>query len=158
MRAVIITLPQQDKAIDQYLNAIKLDDTFPGSHLYLGLAYAQKHDYAKAGDELKKAYDSSGGIAVTVAAFGRLYAEQGKKAEAEKVLKQLEDMKKKSYVSSFYIAFIYSGLGDKDQAIQWLNRAYDEKSDYLVYLNVLPLLDDLREEPGFKELVRRVGL
>jgi len=149
---------EADRAIDQYLNAIKLDDTFVGSQLYLGLAYDQKHDYAKAEDELRKAYDNSGGIAVTVAAFGRLYADQGKKAEAEKVLKQLEDMKKKSYVSSYYIAFIYSGLGDKDQAIQWLSRAYDEKSDYLVYLNVLPLLDDLREEPGFKELVRRVGL
>ena len=149
---------EPDQAIDQYLNAIKLDDTFWGSHLYLGIAYDQKHDYAKAEGELKKAYDNSGGIAVTVAAFGRLYAEQGKKAEAEKVLRQLEDMKKKSYVSSFYIAIIYAGLGEKDQAINWLNRAYDEKSDYLVYLNVMPLLDDLREEPGFKQLLRRVGL
>ena len=74
------------------------------------------------------------------------------------MLNQLEDMKKKSYVSSYYIAFIYAALGDKDQAINWLNRAYDEKSDYLVYLNVYPLLDSLREEPGFKELVRRAGL
>lgn len=149
---------ETDRAIDQYRNTIHLDDTFWGTHLYLGISYAQKHDYAKAEDEFKKAYDNSGGIAVTVAAFGRLYAEQGKKAEAERVLKQLEDMKKKGYVSSFYIASIYAGLGDKDQAIKWLNRAYDEKSDYLVYLNVMPLLDSLREEPGFKELVRRVGL
>lgn len=121
-------------------------------------SYAQKHDYAEAEDEFKKASYNSGGRAVTIAAFGRLYAEQGKKADAERVLKQLEDMKKKSYVSSFYIASIYAGLGDNDQAIKWLNRAYDEKSDYLVYLNVMPLLDSLREEPGFKELVRRVGL
>lgn len=149
---------ETDRAIDQYRSAINLDSTFWGTHLYLGICYAQKSDYAKAEDEFKKAYDNSGGIAVTVAAFGRFYAEQGKKAEAEKVLKQLDDMKKKSYVSSFYIASIYAGLGDKDQAIKWLNRAYDEKSDYLVYLNVMPLLDSLRGEPGFKELVRRVGL
>ena len=149
---------ETDRAIDQYLNAISLDDGFWGTHLYLGISYAQKHDYARAENEFKKAHDNSGGIAVTVAAFGRLYAEQGKKAEAEKVLKQLEDMKKKVYVSSFYIAGIYAGLGDKDQAIKWLNRAYDEKSDYLVYLNVMPLLDSLRGEPGFKQLVRRVGL
>ena len=149
---------ETDRAIDQYLNTIHLDDAFWGTHLYLGISYAQKHEYTKAEGEFRKAYDNSGGSAVTVAAFGRLYAEQGKKAEAEKVLKQLDDMKKNSYVSSFYIASIYAGLGDNIQAIKWLNRAYDEKSDYLVYLNVMPLLDSLREEPGFKELVHRVGL
>lgn len=149
---------ETDRAIDQYLSTINLDSIFWGTHLYLGISYAQKSDYAKAGDEFRKAYDNSGGIAVTVAAFGRFYAEQGKKTEAAKVLTQLEDMKKRSYVSSFYIASIYAGLGDNDQAIKWLDRAYDEKSDYLVYLNVMPLLDSLRGEPGFKELVRRVGL
>jgi hypothetical protein len=62
------------------------------------------------------------------------------------------------YISPYSIAVIYLGLGDKEQAFAWLNRAYQERDNWLIYLNVEPRLDPLRSDPRFTDLLRRVGL
>jgi len=97
---------------------------------------------------------------VTLAAFGHLYAVTGQKGKAQQMLKDLTALSRsgKSYVSPYYFAIVYAGLEENDLAIEWLNKAYAEKSDYLVYLNVEPLLDSLRSDARFAELVHRVGL
>ncbi len=102
------------------------------------------------------AYSNS--VAVYVAALGHAYAVAGKPGEAVKVLRRLEEVSSQRYISAYDIALIHVGLGDKERAMQWLERAYQERSDGLVYLEVDPRLDRLRSDARFVNLVRRVGL
>jgi hypothetical protein len=70
----------------------------------------------------------------------------------------LEDLSRRRYVSSYLTALIYTGLGEKDLALEWLEKAYEERSDLLVYLKVEPRLDSLRSDPHFNELLHRMAL
>jgi len=87
-----------------------------------------------------------------------VYAVSGQKDRALKVIDELKELSKRRYVSSYHLAMIYIGLRQKDPAFEWLESAYRERSDLLVYLNVEPRLDSLRSDPRFKDLLRRVGL
>jgi hypothetical protein len=82
----------------------------------------------------------------------------GKKAEAQKVLEELKELSKQQYVSAYNIACIYAGLNDKDQAFEWLERAYQERSFFITQLKVETVLDNLRDDPRFKDLLKRMGL
>ena len=82
----------------------------------------------------------------------------GKKEEAQKVIEHLRELSVHEYVPPYNIAVIYAGLGEKDEAFVWLNRAYQERSYLLTYLTVDERLDKLHSDPRFDELVRRVGL
>jgi Flp pilus assembly protein TadD len=93
-----------------------------------------------------------------IAAMGHAYASAGQRAQAQKVLDRLKELAKQRYVAPSDIAMIYAGLGEKDQALAWLDRAYQERSWYMVLLNVDPRLDNLRSDARFQDLVRRVGL
>ena len=91
--------------------------------------------------------------------MGHAYALWGNRVEAQKVLAQLKETAVHSYVAPYNIAIIYAGLGDKDQAFAWLDRAYAERSYILaVYLPTDARLDHLRGDPRFDNLMRRVGL
>jgi len=90
--------------------------------------------------------------------LGFAYAEAGKKTEAQRVLDELKELSKKQYVPAYSIAIIYAGLNDKDQAFEWLNKAYADRSFYIALLNSEPTLDNLRSDPRFKELLRRANL
>ena len=92
------------------------------------------------------------------ATLGHAYAVAGKRAEASKVLADLQSQSKERYVSPYFIALIYTGLGDKDQAFAWLNKAYEERHPYVNHLDVEPVFDTLRSDPRFEDLLRRVGL
>jgi hypothetical protein len=82
----------------------------------------------------------------------------GRRAEALKVLERLKELSSRRYVSAYDIATIHSGLVDTATAMQWLERAYQERSDGLVYLEVDPRWDSMRSNPRFSHLVRQVGL
>ena len=88
---------------------------------------------------------------------GYVYAVSGDTPSALRVLEQLINSRGRMYVSAFEIALIYVALGRKDEALQWLEKAYTERSDLLIYLNVDPRLDGIRSDPRFVELARRVG-
>ncbi len=92
-----------------------------------------------------------------LAALGHAYAMAGQRAEGEKVLSELLRMRQHSYVSAFDLAVLYTGLGEKQQALDWLEKAYEERSSFLIYMTWEPRLDPLRHEPRFQEIVRRVG-
>jgi adenylate cyclase len=89
---------------------------------------------------------------------GQGYASCGRKAEARRVLNQLLQMSKQSYVSPHWIASIYAGLGENDAAFEWLDKAVEKRFGPLIYLNVNPIWDNLRSDPRFKTLGQRVGL
>ena len=149
---------QFDLAIEQLRKTIEMDPNYGLAHWYLGLAYEQSAMYAQAAAELQTAKDLLKKNVGIEAGIGRVDALSGKRAEAEKVIDELKDLSKHVYVSSYHVASIYASLGDKERAFEWLENAYKERSDSLVYLKVDPKMDSLRSDPRFTDLVRRVGL
>ncbi len=90
--------------------------------------------------------------------LGHLYAVSGQQAAARGIISQLQQMSGERYVPSLYVALIYIGLGDKDQAFTWLDKAYEGRCEYLVYLPTDPMADSLRNDPRFPVLLERLGL
>jgi TolB-like protein/Tfp pilus assembly protein PilF len=148
-----------DEAIEQLRMTLDMDPTFAQGRLDLGQVYEQKKMYEQAIVEFRKAITLYGGSAPSTAALGHAYAVAGKRDEAEKVLSELKALSKQKYVSSFDVAVIYTGLGEKEQAFAWLEKAYKQRDGWLAgRLKVDPRLDSLRSDPRFADLLRRVGL
>jgi hypothetical protein len=90
--------------------------------------------------------------------MGHALAVSGKRSEAQRVLDELKGMSKQRYVPPYNIAIVYVGLGEKQQALAWLEKAYEDRDVRLVFLNVEPKWDALRAEERFTDLIRRMGL
>jgi DNA-binding SARP family transcriptional activator/TolB-like protein/Flp pilus assembly protein TadD len=149
---------QYDEAIEQYQNALEIDPTFIITHWMLGLAYEQKEMYREAIMEFQRAVALSGESALPLALLGHAYAISGEESEALKVLNELEELSKRKYVSPYRVGAIHVGLGDGDQAIEWLQRAYQERDAWLIWLKADPVFDSLRSDPRFQDILRRIGL
>jgi tetratricopeptide (TPR) repeat protein len=149
---------QYDLAIEQYLKTLEMDPTFVPAHLVLGQGYEQKSMPEKAIDELQEAVSLSGGSSLYVSSLAHAYATAGRRAEAERLLRQMNERARHNYVPSFHIAIIHAGLGQRDQALVWLEKGYQERSAWMVWLKVDPRFDVLRSDPRFQDLLRRVGL
>jgi TolB-like protein/DNA-binding winged helix-turn-helix (wHTH) protein len=147
-----------DEAINQLRATLSVSPKFPLAHLWLGRAYQQKKMYAEAIDEFNKTDAALPGWVVTIAGMGHAYGEWGHQAEAKQVLVQLNQMAREKYVTPYGVALVYAGLGDKDQAFAWLNKAVAGRSHWLVWLNRDPRWDQLRSDPRFADLTKRVGL
>jgi len=100
----------------------------------------------------------SGGEPPVLGELGHAYAVSGKRAEALKALSELKGLSKRRYVAPFDMALLYTGLGDKAQALASLERAYEDHSVHLTWIKVDPRLDSLRGEPRFQDLLRRMNL
>ncbi len=147
-----------DQVIDQLRKTLDMDPTYWYARMLLGLAYEAKGDLSPAVAELQKARKIETSIPWLLAELGHAYAVSGKKREAEQVLNELKDWSKRSYVPAYGIAEVYVGLGEKEQALASLEKAYADRSMLLTFLKVDPEFDSLHSAPGFKDLVRRVGL
>ena len=90
--------------------------------------------------------------------MGYALAKSGKPTEARAVLEELLTLSKKRYVSPYNIALIYNGLGERDEALTWLERGYDQRDVRMMFLKVEPKWNNLRSEPQFQDLMRRIGL
>jgi len=152
-----------EEAIAQCTKILSLDpNSFPARR-YLGLAYEQKGMYPQAITEFQKGVKLSGSPLI-LALLGHAYAASGKTAEARKVLSDLQDLSEsqsvetRRYVSPYTIAAIYTGLGEKDQAFKWLERAYEERDVWLMNLKVDPVFAKLRSDKRFQDLLTRAGL
>ena len=133
-------------------------ETFWWAHDLLGWAYEGKGELTEAVAEFQKARQLETIIAEPLASLGRAYALTGKADEARKVLSELNEASKRNHVPPYYFAAIFAALGDKDRAIASLEKAYQERSWYIDWLAVDPQLDNLRGDPHFQDLRRRVGL
>jgi TolB-like protein/DNA-binding winged helix-turn-helix (wHTH) protein/Tfp pilus assembly protein PilF len=149
---------QYAQAITQLINTIEMDPTYLLAHIVLGQSYEQVGAYAEAIAELQKAASMSPDNPQVLAALGHAYAAAGKRAEALQLMDQLKTLLAHRYVSPFYMALLYAGLGDRRQAVVWLDRGYDDRSNNMIFLNVVPQFDSLRSEPRFQDLRRRIGL
>jgi TolB-like protein/DNA-binding winged helix-turn-helix (wHTH) protein/Tfp pilus assembly protein PilF len=148
---------EYDQAIEQLRNTIDMDPDFVLPHLVLGQAYEQEKMYDQAITELRRAADISQSSPPAVAALARTYAVSGRTTEARKLLDQLMEQSKKRYVSPFYIAIVYAGLGENDQALDWIEKAYKDRSNAIVFAKVDPQLDALRSTPRFQFLLHRLA-
>ncbi len=143
---------QHDRAIEQSKKMIEMDPNHVAAHTQLAVNYQEKGMYEEAIAELKK---------VNAARFqlAYAYAVAGKRAEAQKILDELKDDQSKGrYVSPFSFAVIYMGLGDKDQAFEWLNKTFEENPYRIAFIKVNPRFDSLRSDPRFDALLRRMKL
>src|ERR1700674_2345652 len=127
------------------------------THAFLGLAYEQKGEWAKAIAELEQAYklDSE---PEALAQLGHVYAVSGRTADARKVLKQLTQRARRQYISAYNFAVLYAGLGEQDEAFRWLQKVEEDRSEWFAAVNVDPRLDALHSDPRFAGILRSVGL
>ena len=150
---------QYDRAINECRKAIEVEPDFLTVHYHLGQSLLEKGQFPEAIAELKMADGLAGGpTPVITMALGHAYGVSGDRAAALKSLAGLNEMGAKGYVPALFVSAIYTGLGDRERAMQWLQKAYDERTEYLIFLNVEPMADPLRSDPRFKDLLRRVGL
>ena len=128
-------------------------------YYFLGVGYEGSGKRAQAIPEYQKALEMSDGDPDPTAALAHAYAMTGRRAEAEKILHELERRSKSVYVSPYIIATIYAGLGDKDRAFGFLEKAYQERCwDIAWFLKADLRIDNLRSDPRFQALLQRVGL
>jgi TolB-like protein/Tfp pilus assembly protein PilF len=147
-----------DAAISQLRATLAVSPKFPLAHLWLGRAYQQKRMYAEALNEFHLTDEALPGWVVTIAGIGNAYGEWGKKKDAENVLVRLDQMSHEKYVTPYGVALVYAGLGDKDQAFSWLEKAILGRSHWLVWLDRDPRWNRLRSDPRFADLKKRIGL
>ncbi len=147
-----------DEAIQQLRTVIAANPNFPLAHLWLGRTYQQKRMYEEAVTEYKQAGSVLRDWPVTMAAIGNIYGLSHQRREALKILRELKELSKQKYVTSYGLALVYAGLGENDQAFAWLNKGYAERTHWLVWLKLDPRWDSMRSDPRFQDLLRRVGL
>ena len=149
---------QFDAAIGQARRTIEQYPTYPLAYIWLGSAYREKKMYKNALEQFAQASKLSDNHPAITALYGHALALSGDTAGARRALADLQRLAKTRYVSAFYFAGIYTGLGEKSTAMDWLDKAYKERNDRLVYLNVDPMADPLRSEPRFQDLMKRLHL
>jgi TolB-like protein/tetratricopeptide (TPR) repeat protein len=147
-----------DEAIEQERKTIELDSNFRVAYWIRGMAYEQKGMFEEARRGFREALARSPGNPNYLASLGHSYAVAGAKDTARAILDTLERQARKGEASPFFLALVYAGLGEKDRAFQWLERAYQERSGSVRYLKVEPRLDGLRSDPRFAALLKKVDL
>jgi len=150
---------QYDDAIKQSQNTLELNPDLFTAHVIFGLSLVQKRMYGEAIAELQKARVVTGNSPDSVGLLGYGYGMAGLKREARDALKELDQLSRHNrYVSPFCKVMVYIGLGEKDRAFEWLERAYEERIWHLGVLAADPMFDPLRSDPRFRNLVRRMNL
>ena len=148
-----------DQAIEQFQKTLELDQNFPSAHNFLPAAYEQKGMYNEAAAEFNKAIPLTAGSEWTLskAGLGHLYAVTGKKSKARTVIDELKQASEQEYVPASSIAFIYAGMGEKDEAFAWLDKAYEQRAFQMQWIKLDPRWDSLRSDARFQDLMRRMG-
>ena len=147
-----------DEAIEQLRSVIAMDSNHYQAYWMLSHTYAAKGQFEEAIAAAQKAVDLSARSPGALGILGLAYGLDGRKTEAKNILNELLKLNETRYVTPAAMVNVYIGLGDKDQAFVWLEKAFEERSNYVAYLKVFPIVDPLRSDPRFNDLMRRVGL
>ena len=148
---------QYGAAIEQLKTTLTLDPDFAVAHWRLGHAYAQSGKFREAESEMRRALELSGRSPVFLSALGYVLAASGKHSEARQMLNELRRLSRERYVFPNFYSNIYIGLNEKEQAIVWMQRTYEDRCSAIAGLKVEPMYDPLRPDPRFRDLLRRVG-
>jgi serine/threonine protein kinase/Tfp pilus assembly protein PilF len=148
---------QYDQAIEQERKTLEMDPNFVPAHEALGMAYLQKSMYSEGQAEFEKALAVAPGNAYSLSELGYAYSVAGKRADAQKVLGQLNELSKQKFVPALGPALIYVGLGEKDKALEFLGKAVEDRSVGPIF-QIPPFRDSLHSDPRFQNLLRRMNL
>jgi TolB-like protein/Tfp pilus assembly protein PilF len=146
------------RAVDECEKALELDPSHFMLHYILGRAYRRLGEGAKAIAQLKTATKSSGELPLVDAVLGLAYAVSGRQEQAQKIVETFTAAARKRYIPPTYFAIVFAGLGQKEKALEWLEKAYQDRADLLTWVNVEPMMDDVRFDPRFQNLIRKIGL
>ena len=149
---------QYDKAIEQCLHATEIDPTYLPARILVGLAYLQIGKTNEAISALERARNMAPTLPMSHALLADAYAHAGRKSDAQKELTKLAQMSHARYVPSSYFAIVAIALGNNDQAFSYLLQGLQDRSEQTLYLKVEPLVDPLRGDPRFQQLMKQVGL
>jgi serine/threonine-protein kinase len=158
MAEILYYTRHYDEAIEQFHRALDMNPQYYHVRMHLARVYEQKHRFEEAIAELEKALSASNRSPAVVASLARTLARVGRNDEAARLLAELQELAQRHYVSPYDLALIYAELGDLSQAFVWLEKAYEERSEWMIYLTVDPRLDSLRRDRRFQDLTTRVGL
>jgi tetratricopeptide (TPR) repeat protein len=157
---VFLCSRQYDRAIEQLRKMMEIFH-FEGqdatAHFFLALSYRGKGMFKEAIAEQEKAAALLPESPLYLGMLGNIYGWAGKKARALKVIEKLKERSKRKYVAPYDIALVYIGLGDKDQAFAWLEKAYAAHSNDMSNLQADPTFDPLRSDPRYQDLLRRMN-
>jgi tetratricopeptide (TPR) repeat protein len=146
------------EAIDHYHKALALDRDYVQAHWRLGDAYARMNRLDDAIREIETTVALTHRSPSSLAWLAQVYGQAGRRREAEALLAELRAVAARRYVSPQGISVLYFTLGDRDRGFQWLEKAYEERSNGIAYLAVEPLLEPWRGDPRYRDLMHRVGL
>lgn len=147
---------QYDKAAAQLQEVIQIDPGFAMARNTLGIVYLKKGQLNEAIAELEAARNLDNSPRM-MSSLGYAYGVAGRREKARKMIDELREMSKHRYVSAFAIALVYEGLGEDEEAFEWLEKAYHERSDTMAVLNVYPLLENLRKKQRYLRIQQLVG-
>lgn len=152
----LVVSRQYDQTIGECRKALQTDPQFATAHAVMGLAYSQKKQFPEALAALKRAteLDPSPTLQIYRAS---VEAAAGNKAEAQKLVSNVEDLSRRQYICAYEIGHVYVSLGDRDKAVQWLERGRQERADCMVWLMAEPWMDPLRVDPRYLGLVKQIG-
>jgi tetratricopeptide (TPR) repeat protein len=149
---------QFDRTIEQNSKSLELDPSYAIALVNIGRAYEMKGMHAQARDAFQKILNIVPNDTAILALMGHEYAISGDKLKATQIISRLKELSAHTYVPAIYVALIYTGLHDLDHAFEWLDKAYNERCEYLVYLRTEPLAEPLRADLRFPKLLQRLGL
>jgi len=149
---------QYDEAIEQYKKAVDLDPDFMITHVWFGRPYLEKGMFTEAISELETAVKLSGESTLALAMLGHGLASAGRKEEAMQIIVKLEERSQSQYVPSYWMAVIYNGFKDRDQVVAWMQKAFEERSSWLVWSKVEPRFAWLGDDPDFASLLHEMKL
>jgi tetratricopeptide (TPR) repeat protein len=144
-------------ALARLQKTIELDSNFWLAHSFAGSAYIDSGKFTKAVAEARRARKLFDGSSQPIAFEGYALAKLGKPAETRAVLEELLKLSTQRYITPYHIAHVYNGLNDRDETLAWLERAYEQRRPRMVFLKVEPKWNNLRDDPRFQDLMRRLG-
>lgn len=149
---------QYDDAVAQCLALVNDERATAETYYYLGRVYARQGKLDEAIAALEVSVERSGGLNSILATLGHVYARAGRRQDAERVLSILQQHMQKGYVSALDVAVVYAGMGDADKTFEWLEKAYQERSTWIIHIKWDERFASVRSDPRFESLVRRIGL
>ena len=155
---VLYMARRYEKAREAVLRTLELAPDFFPAHYYLGLIHLQTGNPMEGIEELRKAANLSAGNELVSGALGYAYGRSGRSDEANRVLRDLLARSRQGHASSYVIAEVYTGLGKKDEAIRWLEKAYSDHESAAPEIGEEPMFDPLRSDPRFRDLLQRMKL
>jgi len=148
---------EYDRAINHLNKTSELEPNYMPTHFVLGSAYVQQGRLEEAIEEFKFIYKMDEEAYIALGFMGYAYALNGQRAEAETLLSILQDIAERKYISPYSLLLIHLAIGPLERVFQLLEQLYQERNDWLVWLKVSPELKNVRNDPRFQDLLRRIG-